>query len=237
MKVIRGQEASLESSKGFSRDIRSTLKAVSTHAPKSMKIYWNIWKSMQIHRNLWKSYKIWEIRWKSSDEKKPAWNRAEVCKASPSKIPAYRHAKFESLIPRATIASAKRSDISSSKHRGLERPAAEAVACKLSNCHFMFLIDIDPIFRIFEHIKRIFEIVRSPPCPFFTNPILECLIFPTKRVRDILRLFRIVWWAQKWKWLVLGIIATSENPKIMHTKDFQVFPYWNRQVLIHNETT
>ena len=49
---------------------------------------------------------------------------------SHSKIQAYKHAKFESLIPRSEIASAKRSNILSSKHRGLERSVAEAVACK-----------------------------------------------------------------------------------------------------------
>ena len=34
-----------------------------------------------------------------------------VSKVAPSKIQAYKHAKFESLIPRATVASAKRSNI------------------------------------------------------------------------------------------------------------------------------
>ena len=80
---------------------------------------------------IWRIASLHGIRWKPSDDKKPAWNRAKVFKASPSKIQAYKHAKFESLIPRATIASAKRSNILSSKHRGLERSAAEAVACKL----------------------------------------------------------------------------------------------------------
>ena len=50
---------------------------------------------------------------------------------SPSEIQAYKHAKFETLISRATIASAERSNILASKHRGLERSAAEAVVCQL----------------------------------------------------------------------------------------------------------
>ena len=49
---------------------------------------------------------------------------------SPSEIQAYKHAKFETLNSRAAIASAKRSNILSSKRRGLERSAAEAVAYK-----------------------------------------------------------------------------------------------------------
>ena len=44
------------------------LSPLSTHTPKYMKIYQNLWKSMKIGRK----------RWKSSDDKKPAWNRAEV---------------------------------------------------------------------------------------------------------------------------------------------------------------
>ena len=88
---------------------------------------------------IWQIASLHGIRWKPSDDKKPAWNRAKVSRASPSKIQAYKHAKFESLIPRATIASAKRSNILSSKHRGLERSAAEAVACKLSFCNFLIM--------------------------------------------------------------------------------------------------
>ena len=79
---------------------------------------------------IWQIASLHAIRWKSSDDKQPAWNRAKVVKASPSKIQAYKHAKFEYLIPRATIASAKRSNILSANHRGLERSAADAVACK-----------------------------------------------------------------------------------------------------------
>ena len=199
-KVLRWQEASLESSKGFYRGSRSYLTVVYRYRHPCSEIHENPWKSTEICENLWKSWKtivhvgnaadhirqmsvcepaiqwaieyallcnppvlwrttpiikyswptfyfgmpglgrasqIWQIaslhgiRWKPSDDKKPAWNRAKVFRASPSKIQAYKHAKFESLIPRATIASAKRSIILSSKHRGLERSAAEAVACKL----------------------------------------------------------------------------------------------------------
>ena len=79
---------------------------------------------------IWQIASLHGIRWKPSDDKKPAWNRAKVFRASPSKIQAYKHAKFESLIPRATIAAAKRSNILSSKHRMPDGSAAEAVACK-----------------------------------------------------------------------------------------------------------
>ena len=180
MKVLRWQEASLESSKGlvghmimapplcwwgvwsFQGGIvhvgnaADHLRQISVCEPA---VQWAIeyallcnppvlWRTTPIIKYSWptcyfgmpglgRASQIWQIaslhgiRWKSSDDKKPAWNRAKVFKASPSKIQAYKHAKFESLIPRATIASAKRSNILSSKHRGLERSAAEAVACKL----------------------------------------------------------------------------------------------------------
>ena len=49
---------------------------------------------------------------------------------SPSKTWAYKRAKFESIISKAAIASANCFNILSSKHRGLEKSAAEAVACK-----------------------------------------------------------------------------------------------------------
>ena len=179
MKVLRWQEASLESSKGlvghmimapplcwwgvwsFQGGIvhvgnaADHLRQISVCEPA---VQWAIeyallcnppvlWRTTPIIKYSWptcyfgmpglgRASQIWQIaslhgiRWKSSDDKKPAWNRAKVFKASPSKIQAYKHAKFESLIPRATIASAKRSNILSSKHRGLERSAAEAVACK-----------------------------------------------------------------------------------------------------------
>ena len=180
MKILRWQEASLESSKGlvghmimapplcwwgvwsFQGGIvhvgnaADHLRQISVCEPA---VQWAIeyallcnppvlWRTTPIIKYSWptcyfgmpglgRASQIWQIaslhgiRWKSSDDKKPAWNRAKVFKASPSKIQAYKHAKFESLIPRATIASAKRSNILSSKHRGLERSAAEAVACKL----------------------------------------------------------------------------------------------------------
>ena len=48
MEVLRGQEASLESSKGFYRGSMSYLTDASTHVPKSIKIYKNI-KINEIH--------------------------------------------------------------------------------------------------------------------------------------------------------------------------------------------
>ena len=59
MKVHGGQEASLESSKGFCRVSRSLLTDVSIHAPKFMRIheiFEKTWKSMKIAENLWKSW-------------------------------------------------------------------------------------------------------------------------------------------------------------------------------------
>ena len=53
MDALRGQEASLESSKGLYRDSKSLLTDASTHVPKSKKIVENLWK----HENLRKSMK------------------------------------------------------------------------------------------------------------------------------------------------------------------------------------
>ena len=55
MKVLRWQEASLESSKGFYRGSRSYLTVARPHARKSMKIHEIPLKSMKIYENLWKS--------------------------------------------------------------------------------------------------------------------------------------------------------------------------------------
>ena len=54
MKVIRWQEASLESSKGVYKGNKSNHTILSTHAPKSMKIN----KSMQIYENLKNTMKV-----------------------------------------------------------------------------------------------------------------------------------------------------------------------------------
>ena len=51
---------------------------------------------------------------------------------SPSKIEAYKHAMFESLLSRAAHASARRFNIVSSRHRGPKRSAAEGVAQKMA---------------------------------------------------------------------------------------------------------
>ena len=63
MKVIRGQEARLESSKGFYRGSRSLIHVLSTHDPKFMKIYQNEWestKSFELFEKLKKSLKLRE---------------------------------------------------------------------------------------------------------------------------------------------------------------------------------
>ena len=62
MKVFRGQEASLKSSKGLYRGNRSfpqfRARASNIDALKSMKIYENLSKSMHMYENLCKSRKI-----------------------------------------------------------------------------------------------------------------------------------------------------------------------------------
>ena len=61
MRVLRRQEASLESSKGFSKGSRSNFKALDIHTPKSMKIYEIPWKSkeiLQTNANLRNTMKI-----------------------------------------------------------------------------------------------------------------------------------------------------------------------------------
>ena len=52
MKIIRGQEASLESSKGFYKGSRSLLIAETPHAPKLMKINGNLLKSVKTHESM-----------------------------------------------------------------------------------------------------------------------------------------------------------------------------------------
>ena len=78
MKVLRWQEANMESSKGFYRGSRSYLKSLKLSHPE---IHENPWKSIkvdEIYGNLKKTEKIYEMWWKSSDDRKPAWNRAKV---------------------------------------------------------------------------------------------------------------------------------------------------------------
>ena len=58
MKVLRWQEASLESSKGFYRGSRLALQAARALYPEIMKNNKNSWKSMKIDGNLWKTMKI-----------------------------------------------------------------------------------------------------------------------------------------------------------------------------------
>ena len=59
-----------------------------------------------------------------SEDKKPAWNPAK------SSIQAAGLTFKASLLSRAAIASARRFNILSSRHRGLEKSAPEAAACK-----------------------------------------------------------------------------------------------------------
>ena len=76
MKIIRGQEANLESSKGSIGAANENL--------------WNPWQSMKLHEiqiyeNPWESMKIYETRLKSSEDKKPAWNPAKVSTGAASR--------------------------------------------------------------------------------------------------------------------------------------------------------
>ena len=61
MKTFKGQETSLEASKGFYRGSRSSITVPKIHA--------------RTYENLYKSIQIYKIRWKSSEDKKLAWNR------------------------------------------------------------------------------------------------------------------------------------------------------------------
>ena len=79
MKVLRWQEANLESSKGFYRAAGWPLRPLGIHAPKYMKIdkftkiYENQWKSMEIYRKPWKSIKNDESPWKSTEIDGKQW--------------------------------------------------------------------------------------------------------------------------------------------------------------------
>ena len=77
MKVVRGQEASLESSKGFYKGSKSNLTDVTP-------MLRNPWKSTKIYEMRWKSSE--DKRWKSSEDKKPAWNRAKASIGAASPI-------------------------------------------------------------------------------------------------------------------------------------------------------
>ena len=77
LKVLRGQESSLESSKGLYRGSSSYLTGLSIHAPKSMKIYKGLKKSVKTNYEI-HEMRSYEIRWKSLEDKQRAWNRAQV---------------------------------------------------------------------------------------------------------------------------------------------------------------
>ena len=78
MKVLRWQEASLESSKGFYRGSRLDLTVLYRCKHSCSEIHENPCKSMKIYENQWNSIIINRKQWKSSDDKKPAWNRAKI---------------------------------------------------------------------------------------------------------------------------------------------------------------
>ena len=61
MEVLRGQEASLESSKGFYMGSTSFLTVPKIHAPKCM-IILNLWKSMKVYELYKKSMKNCKIQ-------------------------------------------------------------------------------------------------------------------------------------------------------------------------------
>ena len=74
MKVLRGQEARLESGNGFYRNSESflsVLPSLKDPRPKSVKIFDNLGKT-------YKSANIHKIQGMSSEDKKPAWDRAKV---------------------------------------------------------------------------------------------------------------------------------------------------------------
>ena len=115
----------------------------------------------------------------------------------------------------------------------------------------VFLIDTDPIFKIFKicHVmvfgrhssliqdSRKKTDLEDVSVPIFSN-IFNLLAFPKrdflkqylrKLIRDFLKLFGVIWCLQGWI-LVLGVMNTSRNLKIMKIKALGVFPKWNRKV-------
>ena len=82
-----------------------------------------------------RSMKIFEIPWKSSEDKKPAWNRAKVFIRAAG--PTFRNLSLQRCKITAAIASERRFNILSSRHRGLERSAA-AVAWKLFKLYVLW---------------------------------------------------------------------------------------------------
>ena len=86
-KVRRGQEISLESSKG-SIGAASRILPLSRIHTRIHEIPWN----HTDHEHLWTAWKymqvreICEMRWKSSKDKKPAWNGAKVSRGAAGRI-------------------------------------------------------------------------------------------------------------------------------------------------------
>ena len=103
MKVFRGREASLESSRGLYSGNQSQLEGgarfcqgLKIHAMDVLEVWENRSKidenpkaKQWMSRNTWtfkKSMHIHQVRWKSSVDKKPAWNRAKVPWRATSRI-------------------------------------------------------------------------------------------------------------------------------------------------------
>ena len=130
MKVLRGQETNLESSKVFYRGSRSTHTVFRHPCPEIMRISENLCKSLTIYENQCKFMKYDESHQRTRSQPGIEQRFLEGQQVSATKIHACKHAKFEPLISKAAIVFARRFDILSSKHRGLERSTTKAVACE-----------------------------------------------------------------------------------------------------------
>ena len=93
MTVLRWQEASLESSKGFFRGSRLALKAPRHPYPEIMKIHLILWKSIKSYANWWTRMQIHEIlrnpmkvlRWREASlESSKGFNRGSCWPLRPS---------------------------------------------------------------------------------------------------------------------------------------------------------
>ena len=86
MKVLKGQDANLKSSKGFYRGSRSTLKGgarlSNIHAPRFLEIYKNLWKCKKIYTNPKQSMKMYKIAEKPRKSKKNQTNPSQFMENS-----------------------------------------------------------------------------------------------------------------------------------------------------------
>ena len=108
-----------------------------------------------------------------------------------------------------------------------------------------FLIDIDPIFKIFRNIRRIFRISRSASSPmfhFFRFP--DCWYFQKQDFRNLFWVFWVVWSnlvcpklnisgfggyghvhqvRKPWRWWLLGLSLNEIEKLLVHNEATQFY--------------